>query len=61
MYLDVRLVGQDHAAAIDTHAPATRRRQAVLERRAERLVNQHGLIVAGRLGLHAHRPAESSQ
>jgi len=45
--LDVVGVGQEHGDAIDAHAPAGRRRKAVLQGGAEALVEEHGLVVAG--------------
>ena len=45
-FLDVVGVGQEHGDAVDAHAPAGRRRKAVLQRGAEAFVEEHGLVVA---------------
>jgi hypothetical protein len=47
--LDAVVVRQEHDQTVDAHAPATGRRQTVLERLAEGLVNELGLEVTGRL------------
>ena len=49
-------IGEKHAEAVDSHAPASRRWETVLERRAIAFVKEHGLIVAGSfiLGLKKH-------
>mmetsp|Transcript_7271 Transcript_7271/g.14551 ORF Transcript_7271/g.14551 Transcript_7271/m.14551 type:complete len:441 (-) Transcript_7271:648-1970(-) len=44
--LDGVVVSHQHGQPVDTHAPARRRRQAVLEGLAEVLVDEHGLVVA---------------
>mmetsp|Transcript_7100 Transcript_7100/g.27905 ORF Transcript_7100/g.27905 Transcript_7100/m.27905 type:complete len:619 (+) Transcript_7100:390-2246(+) len=53
--LDVRGVGEHHRQAVDTDAPAPRRRQAVLQGLAEGLVHEHRLVVAGSLLLRLVR------
>jgi len=51
LYLDVVGVCEEHGDAVDAHAPPGRGWQTVLQRRAERLVHHHGLVVTLRLGL----------
>lgn len=43
--LDVDGVRQDHGQAVNTHAPASSGWETVLQGRAERLVNEHRLVV----------------
>lgn len=50
-YLDVVGISEEHGEAINAHAPACRWRQPVLQRCAERLVNEHGFIVTLSFGL----------
>lgn len=50
-YLDVVGVGEEHAQAVDAHAPACCRRQSVLQRCAERLIDEHGFVVTLSFGL----------
>lgn len=50
-YLDVVGVGEEHAQAIDAHAPACSRRQPVLQRCAEHLIDEHGFVVTLSFGL----------
>lgn len=52
VYLDVVGIGEEHGETIDAHAPARRRRQPVLQRCAEGLVNEHGFIVTLSFGLN---------
>jgi hypothetical protein len=47
--LDAVVVRQEHDETVDAHTPATSRRQTVLERLAEGLVNELGFEVTGRL------------
>ena len=50
--LDVGCVSQHHGQAINAQAPASSGRQAILQTSTEALVNEHGFIIALRLGLH---------
>lgn len=51
LYLDVVRVCEEHGQAVDAHAPPSRGWQTVLQRCAECLVHEHGLVVTLRLGL----------
>ena len=53
--LDIVVVGEKHCQSIDAETPATGRRQSILERRTEVLINKHCFIVAGRLVLPTYR------
>lgn len=52
LYLDVVGIGEEHGQTINTHAPACCWRQPVLQRCAERFINEHGFIVTLSFGLH---------
>lgn len=43
--LNIVVVGQKHRESVDSHAPSPRRRQAVLQGRAEVLIDQLRLII----------------
>jgi len=49
--LDVIRIRQEHSQPVDADAPASRRRQAVLQRRAKVLVDRLRLVVTGLLVL----------
>lgn len=51
-YLDVTGIRKEHGEAIDSHAPACCRREAVLQCGAEVFINKHGFIVACSLCLN---------
>lgn len=45
IYLDVTGIREEHGEAIDSHAPASCRRKAVLQCGAEVFINKHGFII----------------
>lgn len=45
VYLDVTRICKEHGEAINSHAPASCRRKAVLQCGAEVLINKHGFII----------------
>lgn len=46
IYLDVVGICEEHREAIDSHAPASCRRKAILQCGAEIFINEHGFVIA---------------